>query len=98
MHFNMNIISITAVAALLLASIESAESADPQVPKMYLGQLTGIKGAFDLPSLELVKVPDELGPVDYIEATWDNKPATLLCVDPSKPEGDTVRLFYEVSE
>ncbi|KAI8056719.1 hypothetical protein BDF22DRAFT_667656 [Syncephalis plumigaleata] len=98
MHFNMNIISITAVAALLLASIESAVSVDPQVPKMYLSQPTGLKGAFGLSSLELVKIPDKLGPVDYIEATWDDKPATLICVDPSEPEGDTVRSFYAVSE
>ncbi|KAI8050492.1 hypothetical protein BDF22DRAFT_745363 [Syncephalis plumigaleata] len=38
----MNIVSITTVAVLLLASIESAESMglsnNPQVPKMYLGQ------------------------------------------------------------
>ncbi|KAI8055987.1 hypothetical protein BDF22DRAFT_741282 [Syncephalis plumigaleata] len=93
----MNIISITAVAALLLASIESAESmmGQPKMPKMYLSQPTGLKGAFGLPNLELVDVPDEQGPVDYIEGMWDNAPVTVICVDPSEPEGNTVRSFYQ---
>ncbi|KAI8052550.1 hypothetical protein BDF22DRAFT_744137 [Syncephalis plumigaleata] len=94
----MNIISITAVAALLLALIESAESAgqpkNPQVPKMYLGQPTGLQGAFGEDKLMLLEVPDKQGPVDYIEAEWNNNPATLICVDPSKLEGDTVHFFY----
>ncbi|KAI8055055.1 hypothetical protein BDF22DRAFT_774566 [Syncephalis plumigaleata] len=96
MHFSINIISITAVAALLLASIESAVGmmGQPKMPKMYLGQPTGVKGAFGEQKLMLLKVPDEQSPVDYIEATWENKPATLICVDSSKLEGDTVQLFY----
>ncbi|KAI8048520.1 hypothetical protein BDF22DRAFT_702588 [Syncephalis plumigaleata] len=87
MHLNMNIISTTAVAALLLASIESAESMDPsnnpQMPKTYLNYPMG-------PRLELSAFIEKNDIVDYIEGMWDDKPATITCLDPSKPEGKTL--------
>ncbi|KAI8054271.1 hypothetical protein BDF22DRAFT_742197 [Syncephalis plumigaleata] len=92
----MNIISTTAVAALLLASIESAESVDPSnMPKTYLNYPMGVKGAFKQPRLELSTIIEKNDIVDYIEGMWDGKPATITCLDPSKPEGKIVHSVYE---
>ncbi|KAI8048519.1 hypothetical protein BDF22DRAFT_779112 [Syncephalis plumigaleata] len=96
MHFNMNIISITTVAALLLASIESAESMGLFSNKVvYQGETISGKGALGLPKLELLEVPDEQGPVHYLEGKWDGKPAIVTCADLNQPLGRAVKFFYD---
>ncbi|KAI8054297.1 hypothetical protein BDF22DRAFT_742223 [Syncephalis plumigaleata] len=100
MHFSMNLIGITAVAALLLASIESAvgmmgQPISPLVPKAYLRQQMGVKGAFGQPRLELSKIIEKNDIVDYLKGKWDGKPATITCLNPNKPEGKIVQSFYE---
>ncbi|KAI8058470.1 hypothetical protein BDF22DRAFT_739881 [Syncephalis plumigaleata] len=76
----MNIISITAVAALLLASIESAESmmrlfGNRRGEVVYQGKTISKKDAFGLSNLELVKVISQ--------------------EDLNQPEGKIVQSFYE---
>ncbi|KAI8054270.1 hypothetical protein BDF22DRAFT_775051 [Syncephalis plumigaleata] len=95
MHFNMNIISTTAVAALLLASIESAESMGLFSNKVvYQGETISGKGALGLPKLELVEVINEQGPVHYLKGKWDGKPATVTCAYLNHQAGKAVELFY----